>query len=142
MNKNLILKVSKIIDASRENLFEYWIQPQHLPKWWGPKDVICTEVSIDLKPGGKYKLVNKLETGDIIEIYREYLAIEPPKLLKFTWSVTGISKNEIVTVRFEEKTGKTKVIVLHEGITNNEIKHSHDTGWSGCFDELTIYAKS
>jgi len=119
MNNNLILKINKTINIDRDLSFKLWTNPEHLIKWWGPKNVTCTEANVNLTIGGKHKLVNELDTGEIIEIFGEYLKIEPPRLLQFSWNVANISDNEVVTVRFIDKLDKTEIVVVHEGITDD-----------------------
>jgi uncharacterized protein YndB with AHSA1/START domain len=141
MNDQLILKVNRIIDVEIDTLFDIWTQPEHLMKWWGPKNITCINANVNLIEGGEYRFVNELDTGETIEIYGEYLVTEPPTLLRFTWNVENISENEIVTVKFVEMSEKTEVKVMHEGVQNNKVKDSHNLGWSGCFEKLRDYIK-
>lgn len=140
--ENHRLEVRKQINASPEKVFETWTQPEHIRKWWGPEDVICLGAQVDLQIGGKYQISNRLPNGKELLIYGEFLIVEPPSKLVFTWRTDpGPNDVEMVTVRFSPRNGGTEVIVVHEKIPTKEIRASHNAGWTGCLEGLESYFK-
>jgi uncharacterized protein YndB with AHSA1/START domain len=56
----------RTIRASVERVFEAWTQPELLRAWWGPRPVTCSGADVDLRVGGKYRIVNALPDGSSV----------------------------------------------------------------------------
>jgi uncharacterized protein YndB with AHSA1/START domain len=141
--KSLSLVVRRTIAASPARLFEAWTTPAQLVSWWGPKGVRCTHAEVDARAGGKYKIGNELPDGRVLWIAGEFLVVEPPKLLVYSWSV-GEESNERVTVRFEPRGSgsETEVVIVHERIADEAKHDEHEHGWAGCLDGLAAFVAS
>ncbi|WP_018067090.1 SRPBCC domain-containing protein, partial [Martelella mediterranea] len=50
----LDLEVSRIIKAPRDRVWNAWVDPERLAKWWIPHPLICRVVSLDVRPGGAF----------------------------------------------------------------------------------------
>ncbi len=136
MNATLSLVVRRTIAASRERLFEAWTTPAQLRSWWGPRGVRCTEAEVDARAGGRYRLANALPGGEVVVIEGEFLEVEPPSKLVYTWRIDPRAAPERVTVRFEGRGAATEVIVVHERIADEAAARSHEEGWIGCLERL------
>jgi uncharacterized protein YndB with AHSA1/START domain len=140
--RTLSLVVRRVIAASPSRLFEAWTTPSQLQAWWGPRGVRCTLAEIDLRVGGGYRIGNELPDGCVLFISGEFLSIDPPRQLAYTWWVeTGGSRPsrddaERVTVRFEPRGAGTEVIVVHERIEDERARDQHAEGWDGCLEGL------
>ena len=138
-SRSLSLTVRHIIDAAPARVFAAWVEPRHVLKWWGPKGVVCTEASIDLKVGGKYRIGNRLPDGSVLSIVGEYEEVSPPDKLVFQWRLEGVCEHsERVTVDFlEREDGRsTEVVVTHERIADQTMRDGHEAGWNGCLQGL------
>ena len=51
------LEISRIVDAPRDVAFSIWTTPQHLARWWGPKDFTSTCERLEFREGGAYRWV-------------------------------------------------------------------------------------
>ena len=51
------LTVTKIFDASPEEVWQLWVDPELIKQWWGPDKFICDVAKIDFRIGGT-SLVN------------------------------------------------------------------------------------
>ena len=145
----LDLVVRRTINASAARLFEAWTKPEHFKVWWGPPGVSCSDVAIDLRVGGTYRIANQQPDGAVVWISGEFERIEPPRRLVFTWHREGGDEEpERVTVRFEPTTlgehnaDKTDVIVVHERIANEATRKNHEQGWLGCLDGLNKFVET
>ena len=50
------LRLSRIINASRERVFQAWTTPEELKLWSAPEGIDLADCSVDLKVGGAYRL--------------------------------------------------------------------------------------
>jgi len=137
----LSLVVRRRIRASRARLFEAWISPAQLLKWWGPKGVRCSHAEVEQRVGGKLRIGNELPDGSTVWILGEFLEFAPPQRLVYTWRIestaSGPARDERVTVRFELiSDAETEVIVIHERIADEATRAGHASGWDGCLARL------
>ena len=70
------------------------------------------------------------EPGDS-EVRGEYLAIEPPRLLEYTWEPSWEQyRQTIIRCTLEAIPGGTRVSVVHRGFTAGESATGHAEGWT------------
>jgi uncharacterized protein YndB with AHSA1/START domain len=75
------IMLRRTFDASREEIFAAWTQPEHVACWWDAAGMPLVECEIDLRPGGAFKFVNRDHADfPFTGIYRE---ITPPQQLVF-----------------------------------------------------------
>jgi uncharacterized protein YndB with AHSA1/START domain len=48
---------TRIVKASREQVFKAWSNPEYLKKWWGPHGFTNTFNEFNFRPGGKWSFV-------------------------------------------------------------------------------------
>jgi uncharacterized protein YndB with AHSA1/START domain len=140
MSAGVVLVVRRTIRASAESLFEAWTRPEHLRVWWGPRPVTCSGAEVDLRVGGRFRIVNALPDGKTVTIDGEFQEIRPPHKLVYTWRMGEQAEgSSLVTVRFEARGEATEVVVVHESIPSAAVRDSHATGWDGCLDGLEAF---
>jgi uncharacterized protein YndB with AHSA1/START domain len=74
--------------VSAERVFDAWFDPEWLGRWmFGPnvRDERIVRLTLDARVGGKYSFVVE-RNGAAIDHVGEYLEIERPRLLVFTWA--------------------------------------------------------
>ena len=136
----LVLVVRRLIAATPERLFDLWTSPEQLRQWWGPPEVTCTAAEVELRVGGTYRIANEFPDGRTVWISGEFLSIERPSELVYTWSVgSSAGRPERVTVRFAPHGMHTEVIVRHERIDDAATRDRHAQGWDGCLRGLMAY---
>jgi uncharacterized protein YndB with AHSA1/START domain len=131
------LIITRIFDAPRSLVFKAWTDPEHLVKWYGPRDFTATVIHADVRTGGTYDFHMRGPNYDDHwkGVYRE---VVPPERLVFTWPA---GPNSLVTVTFEDEGGKTK-LTLHHGIFESVAQRDeHNRGWSSTMDRLAEYVK-
>lgn len=137
MSKGIVLVVRRTIRADAKRIFDAWTEPQQLCAWWGPRPVTCSDAEVDLRIGGRYRIVNALPDGTSVVIEGVFERIEPPHKLVYTWRMRHEpAESSLVTVRFEPRDDATEVIVVHEQLPTEEVRASHEHGWLGCLDGL------
>ncbi|TGN09686.1 SRPBCC family protein [Leptospira ilyithenensis] len=145
-----VLRVEKKINAEPARLFRAWLKAEDFSRWFLSGDLIGIEsTNIDPRPGGRFQ-INMLLDGKIFPHEGEYITIEEPTKLVFTWRshATG-GRDTLVTVTFTALpavTGKssagavnkpqTLVTLVHERLANDiEIKMHHH-GWASILEGL------
>ena len=106
------LVFERTFDAPRERVWQAFTDPTMVPRWWGPHGTTTTVAEMDVRPGGKWRYINRASDRDEVTFYGEYLEVDPPKGYKWTFmfDVEGVGPmGGPETYRFEEVGGKTKV---------------------------------
>src|SRR5229473_4158394 len=75
------------IAAPPDRVFQALTDPQQMAKWWGQKGMYrVTECKGDLRPGGKWSSAGVSADGKPFSVDGEYLEIDRPRLLVYTWN--------------------------------------------------------
>jgi len=106
--------VKRTFNGPARLVFEAWTTPELLMRWWVPKSIAMTFLSCeaDVRVGGRYRFVFGLDGSKTMAFFGRYLEVTPPSRLVWT-NEEGGAEAAITTVTFEEKGGKT-LLVLHE----------------------------
>jgi len=76
-----ILRLIRVFDAPRTDIFEAWTRPEHVRCWWDAAGEPLTVCEIDLRPGGAFKFVSKGHPD--MAFTGTYHEIAPPERLVF-----------------------------------------------------------
>jgi uncharacterized protein YndB with AHSA1/START domain len=60
-------------------------EPLELAKWWGPHGFTIPETQLDLRTGGGYRFTMKPPEGDPFHLAGEFLQIDQPSRLVYTF---------------------------------------------------------
>jgi uncharacterized protein YndB with AHSA1/START domain/predicted enzyme related to lactoylglutathione lyase len=74
---------TRLFDAPPSLLFQVWTDPTHLAKWWGPSGFTTSDISMDLKPGGIWRLIMHGPDGTDYKNRQIFLEVEKPKRLVY-----------------------------------------------------------
>jgi uncharacterized protein YndB with AHSA1/START domain len=133
------LVVRKVIQASRDEVFAAWIDPESIRYWMCPGDIVAAEAQLDPRVGGSYRIVMKSQARQY-EHTGEYLVVEPPSKLVFTWiSKSTDNQPTIVTVELFARGDQCELVLTHERFAKaDEVRH-HRGGWGQIVDKLAGY---
>lgn len=130
-----------------ETLFDAWINPASLAKWFGPPGFRAEILTHDLQVGGRWRFLMQSDDGEGFHHFGRFVEIAPPRKLVFTWAseeqVEGWRDEQgnptLVTVDFTLCPTGTRVTVTHEKLTSDFARRALTGGWSGgleCLAEL------
>jgi uncharacterized protein YndB with AHSA1/START domain len=129
------LVVRRLIPVPREDVFAAWLDPASLAQWMCPGSILAAIVDVDPRVGGAFRIVMRHAGGDY-EHHGEYLAIEPPSRLSFTWiSVNTDRRPTVVTVELTEKGGGTELVLTHRRLPPGQVE-THRKGWTDIVRKL------
>jgi|RhiMetdeSRZDD1v2_1073273.scaffolds.fasta_scaffold84769_3 uncharacterized protein YndB with AHSA1/START domain len=125
-----VLVVRRQIAVPRERVFEAWLDSESLAQWMRPGDSTRAIVSVDPRVGGGFRIVMEGPTHGTIEHIGEYLAIDPPSLLSFTWiSEKTDHQPTVVTIEFHERGTGTELVLTHRHLPPAAVE-AHRMGWT------------
>ena len=105
--------VTRIFNAPARIVFQAWTTPELFKQWWVPKSMGMSLLTckMDARTGGKYVLGFGQAGSKPTEFYGRYIQVTPHSRL--VWTNDESDNGSITTVTFEERGGKT-LLVLHE----------------------------
>ena len=134
---DLKTSVSKTIAASANKLFDAWLDPATLATFMLPKPGMPQpEVSIDARVGGRFNIL--MDTGESkIPHHGEYLEIDRPHRLVFSWNSPFSVDGSQVTIDFVEKSlTETEITLTHVKFPSEESRANHEAGWGNILNSL------
>lgn len=120
------------IAAPRERVFEALADPKQAVQWWGQCDRYqFKEFNMDVRPGGKWSATGVSAKMGETKVSGEFLEIDPPRRLAYTWSSSWMPKNTKVLWELEVKDGGTFLRLTHTGFAGDaEQATNHTHGWN------------
>src|SRR5262249_44362051 len=127
--------------APAQAVFEAWTSAEMLRRWYPPGADWDTPVAeVDLRIGGRLRLVMRSPAGDEFGGGGEYLEITPPTRLVFTWTWDRADPgraSQLVEVELtDNRDGTTTVVMTNRGLLDEQSRESHREGWEGSFHNL------
>ena len=130
------LVVTRIFNGPPRIVFEAWTRPELFQRWWVPKSAGMSLLSceMDVRLGGTYRLVfAHPSSGQPMAFFGRYIEVTPPS--RFVWTNDeGGDGGSVTTVTFEEKGGKT-LLVVHELYPSKEALDAAGTGAADAMPE-------
>ena len=120
--------VTRTFDAPARLVFEAWSRPELFRKWWVPRSMGVTlrSCEMDVRTGGKYRLVFGDDPAGAMAFFGKYLDVVPDKRIVWTNEESG-NAGSVTTVTFEERDGQT-LLVLRELYPTKEALEAAGTG--------------
>jgi uncharacterized protein YndB with AHSA1/START domain len=134
------ITIVRVFDAPRERVWREWTEPECFADWFGgvESEVPISTVSMDVRPGGSWRLTMFAARGEI-HWNGEYREVEEPERLVFTVSdQPGADVYELVTVVLTELgDGRTEMHFEQSGgsLSPEEYERAGQ-GWSSFFDRI------
>ena len=128
------LRIERVFPATADRVFRAWTDPVMAARWLSP--VGHAEVVADVRPGGTFSIV-MVGDGRRIEHTGEYLDVEPPRLLRFTWRspYTG-PEPSVVTVELFAVPEGVRLVLTHSSLPDEAVA-SHEGGWGSMLERLS-----
>jgi uncharacterized protein YndB with AHSA1/START domain len=133
-----VVRIERTFDAPAEDVFDAWTSAEVMRRWFhAGADWDTPEAEVDLRVGGKVRVVMRRPDGTEAQAHGEYTLIDRPHRLVMTWTFDAEPANEqLIELFFSESEGSTAVLMINSGISTDERRDSQDEGWHRCLDEL------
>jgi uncharacterized protein YndB with AHSA1/START domain len=141
--------LTRVFDAPRTLVFEAMTKPEHVMRWWGPRNTTLAVCEIDFRPGGAWRYVVQLPNGARAVFKGVYHEIVPPERLVATecYDEPSVGSPEwLSTVTLTERDGQTTLtsLVLHKSVENRNghLQSGMEHGAGETFDRLAELLES
>jgi uncharacterized protein YndB with AHSA1/START domain len=111
--RDVEVSVSRRFESAAERVFDAWLDASTEGKWlFATPTGEMVRCEINARVGGRFNLTERRDGEDAVHT-GEYVAIERPRRLVFTFSAGGTEPTR-VTVRIEPWDGGCEVMLTHE----------------------------
>ena len=141
----LLLQLKCVLDAPDERIFRMLTERVELAKWWGPHGFTTPEMELDLRVGGGYRFSMKPPDGDLFHLSGEFLEIERPSRLVYTFrweEPTPDDRDTVVTLSLDTRGDATEVSLSQGWFATEERLALHRSGWTDSFEKLRAMVES
>ena len=134
------LVITRTVNGPARLVFEAWAKAELFKQWWIPKSFGLSLLSceMDVRTGGQYRLVLRHGDSPPMAFYGKYIEVIPHS--RIVWTNDEADGGPVSTVTFEEKGGKT-LLVMHElypskAALDAALESGEKSGMSETFDHL------
>jgi uncharacterized protein YndB with AHSA1/START domain len=129
-----IVDVERRIAATPDEVFTYLTDPEKYTRWKGER------AELDPRPGGLYRV----RMGPDAVALGEYVEVEPPSRVVFTWGWEGSADvppgSTTVEITLREDGDGTLLRLRHTGFPSGADADLHREGWEMYVDRLATVA--
>ncbi|WP_077035347.1 SRPBCC domain-containing protein [Pelomonas sp. KK5] len=134
------LRITEVLEAPLARVFSAWCDAAQMQRWFGSTDMTVPEASIDLRPGGRWRIVLRKHDGTLMAVGGEYREITPNERLRFSWQWEGSPVLTEVELGFRAlDEARTELQLLHREFPAPEMRDLHVHGWRPCLARLHVY---
>jgi len=161
MAEDFDLVLERTLDAPRKLVWEAYTNPEHLKRWFAPKPFEITEMELDLKPGGIFRLrmvgpegfdTGHGNAGCVLEVVDQeklvWTSALGPEFRPATLATEGCESfpmTAVITLA-DAGNGKTfyRAVALHKNPADKESheKMGFNEGWGTVAGQLEEFAQS
>ena len=125
------LRLVRTLAAAPEDVFDAWTNPASIRVWMCPGSIQEAVAELDVRVGGRFRIVMR-EPGREVVHTGEYLEVDRPRRLAFTWVSAGtrdqVTRVAITLRRIAQR--RTELVLEHEALPDEEARGSHERGWA------------
>lgn len=110
------IRISRLLNAPRELVWEVWTNPEHIKNWWGPNGFTNTIETMDVTPGGIWKFVMHGPDGNNYSNKSIYKEVIKPERIVFD----HIAPNFTSTIEFKQE-GYQTMLTWHMLFESREL---------------------
>lgn len=134
------LTLVRRIKAPPAKIYAALTKPELMIQWWSPDAGPTLRADADVRLGGRFNIVFRLLDGSEHNPTGVYREIVPDKKLVFTWEWAGAPEREsLVTFLLKPIDGGTELTLIHEQLPDEPARESHEAGWKGFLDKLSMF---
>ncbi|MGP0053228.1 MAG: SRPBCC family protein [Solirubrobacteraceae bacterium] len=128
-------RVERVLPARPEKVYDAWLDERSLREFMCPAPGQATEVAVDARIGGSLRVVMTFPDRRS-EITGEFVALDRPERVSFTWRTDAGDPESIVTVLLAPHgADQTHMTIIHSRQPPALVPGYH-AGWTSVADRL------
>lgn len=134
-----VLEMTCVLNAPGEQIFRSLTEPAKLARWWGPHGFTTPEIELNLTVGGSYRFTMQPPDGDPFHLSGQFLEIDPPSRLVYTFRWEEPDPDDRVTVvalTLHAIGDATKVVLSQAEFATDARLDLHRRGWTDSLEKL------
>ena len=135
-----VVRVSRTLSAAPETVFDAWVNPEKLQRWWAGEQRIVRIHDLDVRVGGAWRISFDTPEGNHFEMQGVYHEVTPPARLSFSWSAARNGESgtsSMVVVEFVPAESGTLLTIAHHLPPDAPDAASVQPGWESSLNRLT-----
>lgn len=126
----------KFLLASREEVFDAWLDAEGMRVWMLPGPVFHCHATLEPYVGGSFHIVMTSPDERVVNTGR-FLLLDRPAKLQFTWTSTRWDEQEtLVTIELQPSGEGCELTLTHERFPSAHSTAMLVEGWTEIFDKL------
>ena len=130
--------VRRLLPAPARVVYSEWLDPEALADWMCPRPARCRKIVTEPFVGGSLRL--EIEEGPtVFWVTGEYLVLDPPHRLSFTWSCStwaDPSVRSVVDVLLEPAPDEQTLMTIRHTLLPPDLAGQHERGWAAIAAQL------
>ncbi|MEO5821816.1 MAG: SRPBCC domain-containing protein [Vicinamibacteraceae bacterium] len=132
-------RIRRAFAAQAEDVFDAWIDPAKVREWFAPGLGEMQQVDADPRVGGTFCFVQRRGDDDVAHT-GEYLELERPRLLAFTWQTPPLPDRSRVKIDIVSTGDGCDLTLIHEMEPQWAAKvEQMERGWSTMLDGMATF---
>jgi uncharacterized protein YndB with AHSA1/START domain len=122
-------------------VFRALTDPTLLPKWWGPRRYKTVVDTMDVRPGGKWRMRNIAADGGEHAFRGEFREVKAPERIVWTFEYEPLAGHvSVETITLTERDGRT-LLTVHDVFSSKEdldgmLQSGMESGAAESYDRL------
>jgi uncharacterized protein YndB with AHSA1/START domain len=145
--------VTRIFDASAQQVWDAWTEPEQVMRWWGPQGFSSPTARMDVREGGRSLVCMRSPDGHDMYNTWTYSHVAEPERLEFTMGFADADGNPLDpvalglppdiphpvehVVQIRDSDGTTELTVTERGYADDGPTYQlSKTGLEQCLDKM------
>jgi uncharacterized protein YndB with AHSA1/START domain len=143
--RTLETTLARTLSAPRERVWRAWTEPARMAAWWGPKGFTNPVCEMDVRPGGRLRILMRAPDGSDHPMSGTFREVVPPERLVFEASPEdgqGVAyARTVTTVALADTADGGTLLTVHTVMTElmdlgPGIGQEMEQGWSQSLAKL------
>lgn len=123
------LLLTREFDAPRDLVWKALTDPALMSRWWGPRRYTTVVDTMELRPGGKWRMRNIAADGGEHAFRGEYREIVPPERIVMTFEYEPLPGHiSVETMTLTERDGRTLITVRDQYASKEDLDGMVNSG--------------
>jgi uncharacterized protein YndB with AHSA1/START domain len=133
------LRLARTVEAPRARVWEALVDPEQIARWWGPAGFTMPAVELEARVDGAYRFTMQPPEGDAFTIEGEFLVVEPPERLSYTFRYDPPDPDDqetVATLTLTDEGDSTRIELVQGPFRTEARRELHVAGWTDTLDKL------